>query len=278
VITAQRFVPAFALLVAGPPLGCQEPRGSVDVVTSVPSERYRAALRLGAAGDLRAARTELSAVLSADSTHRSARLRAKVLDDVDAGRIPAATAVHLFRAMQHAEGGRYTEALAEADTAILLSPRYDEAHRVRGRSYVDVGDSERATRDYTEAIRLNPGNVTAWSNRASVHIRRGEPAKAIGDLDEAIRRGPNEAETYVNRGAAYGMQGMVERAIADLDRAIQLDTGLAPAYANKAQIYENAGKRAEAIETLKALIRNARPGYGSIVEEAIAKIRQLGGS
>jgi tetratricopeptide (TPR) repeat protein len=271
-------LPAILLLMSGSPLGGQDPHDRVDVVASVPTERYRAALRFGAAGDLRAARVELRALLNADPSHTSAKQRSIVLDDVDAGRIPAATAVHIFRSARHAYEGRLAEAVAEGDSSVRLSPSYDEAYRLRGRSYVDLGDHARAIRDYGEAIRLNPARVLARANRANVYLRRGEPAKAIDDLEEAIRRAPTDAEIYVNRGTAYGMTGMFARALADFDRAIQLDSGLAPAYANKALLYENAGQRAESVETLKALVRNARPGYASLIETAKAKIKELGGS
>jgi tetratricopeptide (TPR) repeat protein len=266
------------VLVFAPPLGSQNPHDSVAFFSGDPSERYRAALRLGAAGDLRSARAELTAVLRADPTHPSARLRAKVLDDVDAGRVPAATAVHLFRASQHANEGRHSAAVAEGDTSVALSPSYDEAYRVRGRSHADAGDYERAIRDYGEAIRLNPANVHARINRSSIHVRRGEPAKAVQDLDEAIRRAPNDPEIYLNRGTVYALQGNPPQAHADLDRAILLDPGLALAYANKALLYERMGQRAEAVETLKALVRNARPAYASLIENAKAKIKELGGS
>jgi tetratricopeptide (TPR) repeat protein len=271
-------VPAMLLLMSGAPLDGQNPRDRVAVVTSVPAERYRAALRFGATGDLRAARAELSALLRADPTHTSAKMRSVVLDAVDAGRIPAGTAVHLFRAAQHADEGRHAEAVAEGDTSVTLSPRYAEAYRMRGRSYADAGDYERALRDYGETIRLDPANVLARSNRANIHLRLGEPAKAFADLDEAIRRAPREAEFYVNRGTAYSMQGKLTRALVDFDRAIQLDPGLAPAYANKALAYENEGRRLEAVEVLKALVRNARPGYAAMIEAAKARIRELGGS
>ena len=259
-------------------LGGQVPRDRVDVVTSPISGQYRAALRFGSAGDFARARQELNAVLRADPTHTSARFRLRLLDDVDARIIPAGAAVHLFRANRLVEdGGRHEDVIAEIDAGIRLSPRYHEAHRLRGRARVDVGDYRGAIEDYTRAIALDSTNTSAHLNRATAFFHAGDIARSLGDFAEAIRREPSNLEAYTTRGVVYAMHDSLPQAMADFERAIQLDPGLAPAYLNKAKLQEDAGRVAYAVQTLKALVRHARPGYSKMIEYAKGRLKELGG-
>lgn len=259
-------------------LGAQVPRRQVDVVTSPTSEQYRGALRFGSEGNFVRARQELNAVLRADPTHTSARLRLRVLDDVEARVIPAATAVHLFRATALTENGRREDVIAEIDAGIKLSPRYHEAYRLRGRARTDLGDYHGAVEDYTRAIALDSTNTIAYLNRAAAFIRTGDIERSLSDFTEAIRREPLNAEAYSTRGVAFSMHNAQARAMADFEKAIQLDPGLAPAYLNKAKLEEDAGRVADAVRTLKALVQHARPGYSRQIEYARSRLKELGGT
>jgi tetratricopeptide (TPR) repeat protein len=254
----------------------QVPRGQVEVVTSPASEHYSAALRFGSAGDLSRARRELDATLRADPTHTSARLRLAVLDDVREAMIPVATAVHLFKAMHMVEVGRRAEARSEIDAAIQLSPRYHEAYRLRGRERIDIGDTPGAIADYTRSLELEPSNTNAYLNRAVAFLHAGDVQRSLADFAEAIRRRPpNLAEAYASRGGLYALYNAPLEALADFEKAIELDPGLPVPYFNKALIHEGANQIPQAIETLKALIRNARPGYARHIEQARAKLQEL---
>ena len=91
----------------------------------------------------------------------------------------------------------------------------------------------------------------------------------------AVHLEPLNADLYVNRETIYVNQGLFPKALADFERGIELDPGGAPAYANKAFLYENLGRWDEALETHKALVRHARPGYPQIIEHAKSRIRDL---
>lgn len=256
-------------------LGAQNVNETTDVLTSPDAQRYRVALRLGSMGDLRGAREELDAVLHADPTHASAKLRRKTLDDVESGVIVPMTAVHLFRAAENSNDGRHTDALAELDSGIALNPLYDDAFRLRGRTRVELREIQSAIEDYSRAISLNPGSTAAFMNRGSAFLRIGELDSALSDFNTAIELEPLNAEAYINRGAVYVRVAPVAKALADFDRAIDLDPASAPAYANKAFLYENIGWWDEARETHRALVRNARPGYPELLEHAKDRIKDL---
>jgi len=256
-------------------LGAQSVNETTDFLLSPDVERYRAALHFGSQGDLRRARDELDAVLRLDPTHASAKLRLRTLDDAASGVIVSMTAVHLFRAAENSLDGRHTAGLAEIDSGIALSPRYDEAFRLRGRTRIELREFELAIQDYSHAISLNPHNTAAFFNRGVAFLHMHDFDSALNDFNSAIELEPLNADFYVNRGTVYVNQGLFPKALADFERGIELDPAGAPAYANKAFLYENLGRWDEALETHKALVRHARPGYPQIIEHAKRRIRDL---
>lgn len=260
-----------------PIVGAQQTDGTPRAITGPEIARYGDALRLGSSGDLRRAREELEAVLRADSTHSSAKLRLRTLNDVSAGVIVPMTAIHLFRAAQNSQDGRHMAALAEIDSGIKLNPRYDEAFRLRGRTRVEVQDFRAAIQDYSYAVALNPRNAAAILNRGVAFVRVRELDRALKDFNSAIQLEPRNLDGYVNRGAVYVNQGLFLEALADFERAIEFDPGAAPAYVNKGMLLEKLERWDEALETYKALLRNARPGYSQLVEQASRRIQDLEG-
>lgn len=256
-------------------LGAQHVNENTDALLSPDIKEYRAALRLGSNGDLRRARDELGAALRIDPTHASSRLRLRTLDDVASGVIGSMTAIHLFRATEHSLDGRHTAALAEIDSGIALSPRYDEAFRLRGRTRVALREFRPAIQDYSHAISLNPRNTAAFLNRGVTFLRTRDFDKAMDDFNTAVGLEPLNPDCHVNRGVGYVHQALFQKALADFERAIALDPSAAAAYTNKAYLYENLGRWDEALETHKALIRHARPGYPELVEHAKSRIKEL---
>ncbi len=256
-------------------LGAQNVNETTGTLVSPDVQQYRAAIHLGSSGDLRRARGELDAVLRVDPNHASAKLRRRTLDDVASGSIDSMTAVHLFRAAENSLEGRHTAAIAEIDSGIELNPRYDEAFRLRGRTRVALGEFLPAIEDYSRAISLNPRSAAAFFNRGVAFGHVHDLERALTDFNSAIQLEPSNSDVYVDRGVVYVKQGLVPKALADFDRAIKLDPAGAPAYANKAFLYENLQQWGEALETYRALVRHARPGYPQIVEHAKNRIRDL---
>jgi len=256
-------------------LGAQAVNETTDVLLSPDVQRYRAAVHLGSKGDLRRAKDELDTVLRVDPTHASAKLRLRTLDDVAYGVIGSMTAVHLFRAAENSLDGRHAAALAEIDSGIALSPRYDEAFRLRGRTRIALHQFQPAIQDYSRAISLNPRNSAAFLNRGVAFLHIGDFDGALNDFNSALELEPLNADLYANRGTVYVNQARFPEALADFQRGIDLDPAAAPAYANKAFLYENLGRWDEALETHKALVRHARPGYPEIIEHAKRRIRDL---
>lgn len=129
--------------------------------------------------------------------------------------------------------------------------------------------------DQTPPTSLNPRNTQAFLNRGVAFVQIRDFDGALKDFDTAIDLEPLNPECYVNRGIVYINHALFPKALADFDRAIELDPAAAPAYANKAFLLENFGRWDEALETHKAFVRNARPGYPELIEHANIRIKDL---
>jgi tetratricopeptide (TPR) repeat protein len=263
------------ILLMGASMDAQGQRNDLSVSVSPVTERYGAALRAGADGNFGRARESLLLVLREDPSHTSARLRLRVLDDMDAKRIPAATAAHLFNEVLLAASGRLQKALSAGDAAIRLSPNYAEAYRLRGRTRVEMRDYDGALADYSRAIELNDGYVEAYQNRGSARLRRGDNSGALADYDEAVRRDPSSAENWLNRATALSFLHEPERALRDLDKAIELDPGLPQPYINKSEVYVREGRRREAIQVLKEMLTHVRPAFRGDIDYAKQRLKEL---
>jgi tetratricopeptide (TPR) repeat protein len=256
-------------------LGAQGVNESTDILPGPVVQQYLAAIHLGSKGDLRQARKELEAVLRRDPTHASAKLRLKTLDDVDSGVIGQMTAVHLFRSAENSLDGRHTAAVAEIDSGIALSPRYDEAFRLRGRTRIQLNEFRPAIHDYTHAISLNPRSPGSFLNRGMAFLRLGDFDSALKDFNRAIELEPFNADHYLNRGTVYVNQARFSDGLADFQKAIDLDPAGAPGYSNKAFLYEQLERWDEALKTYRDLVHNARPGYPQLLEHAKSRIIDL---
>ena len=196
---------------------------------------------------------------------------------------------HVDTALILYEEGRWEEAIAELNQAVLLLPGYALAYEVRGTAYRQLGDFQQAIQDYDEAIRLDPQHastynnrglaygdmerflqaiqdfdeailvtpqyVAAYANRAWVYINLDRHQRAIQDLDEAIRLDPQHAYAYFLRGAAYTALRKSQLGIQDFDEAIRLDPQYAEAYYGRGSAYYGLDQFQRAIQDFDEAVR-----------------------
>ena len=77
---------------------------------------------------------------------------------------------------------RPDDALAAANRAIRLAPRYPDAYNLRGLVLSATGHLDDAVASYAHAIELDPGFAHAYFNRALSWIALDRPAEAARDL------------------------------------------------------------------------------------------------
>jgi tetratricopeptide (TPR) repeat protein len=166
--------------------------------------------------------------------------------------------IHNNRAGVYSKLGRYTEALAELNTAIELHSKYAEAYFNRGVVYRCLEQASQAVGDYDRAIELNPDFAEAYYGRANTYVKLGQFSEAVSDYDRAIGLKPDFAEAYYNQGNAYGKLGQYDHAVANYTKAIRLNSKLAEAYGNRGLAYALLKKTEEAKkDLLKAIELNS---------------------
>jgi tetratricopeptide (TPR) repeat protein len=117
---------------------------------------------------------------------------------VTARRLDHAAAYH-NRGTALATIGRFTEALANFETAIALRPDFVEAYNSKGLALRDLGHPEGALSSFEKAIALKPDFAAAFCNRgdALVDLRRHE--EALTNFQQAITLQPDHATLYDRR-------------------------------------------------------------------------------
>jgi tetratricopeptide (TPR) repeat protein len=117
--------------------------------------------------------------------------------------------------------GRYPEALADLDSAVVRAPSVPHVHWRRGLLLLDMGELDRADSSFAAAIRARPNQPVGWIGRARVRLQRGDNQGAIELLEEAVQRRPKSiyvAYAHQLLGTAYRQMGKLEEAKLELAR------------------------------------------------------------
>ena len=152
-------------------------------------------------------------------------------------------------------------AVADADSAISMSPQFMLAYQLRAdahymqyrmaqamseqssdplgdapdamshamlRQRQDVTLLDQVMNDLDQAIKLSPKNMYALFNKGNVYMLQGDYTSAISCYSQAIELKPDLAEAYYNRGLMYLRMGNKNLGVADLSKAGEL--GILPSY------------------------------------------------
>jgi tetratricopeptide (TPR) repeat protein len=162
------------------------------------------------------------------------------------------------------------------ETGDLTRPNRALAYHYRGAEYLNVGRYDEAIADFDRAIMLEPVKLpTAYSDRGIAYRRKGDYAKAIADYSEAIRLWPDWHDWYLNRGLAYAANRQYAEAIADFGRALFYRPDLISAYIARGDAYLALDNKFEALADYRRALRH----NGSLLDQypgLAAKMGALG--
>ena len=89
----------------------------------------------------------------------------------------------------------------DADEALRLDPKNDQALAIHADLLVRSGDPKNALADLNKSLESNPENVMALGMRAELLVNQDETAKALRDLDKVLEIDPKNVEALSARAA-----------------------------------------------------------------------------
>jgi len=102
----------------------------------------------------------------------------------------------------------------------------DKAY-LAGETYFADGRYQEALAEYDAALVDAPDHVYAWRGKARALLQLGRYRQALSAFEEAIARDPEFSGSYANRGILYDRMGEHEKALADYERALAMDSSIA---------------------------------------------------
>ena len=114
--------------------------------------------------------------------------------------------------------GRYSEALADDDKALKVSPAYGVALLDRANHEMDAGLYDAARADYDRVTAMHPDDMSLGMDRVKLALRQGDGAGALTALKQALSlplysswHQPEERGTYEpGSGVQYFVTGHME--------------------------------------------------------------------
>jgi tetratricopeptide (TPR) repeat protein len=165
---------------------------------------------------------------------------------------PSALADHISKlALDACQQGRFWEAVALAQRAMVIEPEWALAHFSLGSALDELGMLERAVEAYQDALRLHPRFPEAHLNLGLVCERQARWADAISHYQAALRINPDYADAHYNLGVVYGHQGRVEDEIREYQAAVWSNPEHAVARHNLGITYYQQGREDEALRELR---------------------------
>jgi tetratricopeptide (TPR) repeat protein len=111
--------------------------------------------------------------------------------------------------------GYLDDALAAYDAALARLPRDSEIHTNRGNVLHDLHRHAEAVAAFDAALAADPRNAGAWSNRGAALIQLQRPPEALASFERALALAPANPEYRTGRGVALRELGRLDEALAD---------------------------------------------------------------
>ena len=169
----------------------------------------------------------------------------------------------LVEAREEEGAGRYTEALALADSLLDRAPGLPEAHMLLGSLWMHTYQLASADEAFVRAVALDPYLRDGWFQRGHVAFEEGQYSEAIRRYRlqrEAILSSPEHIRTFHRRtdaivlsqvwaqtGRTYELLYLPDSAAWAYQEALAHDSTNAQVYAWLAELYDGEGRTEEAL-------------------------------
>jgi tetratricopeptide (TPR) repeat protein len=177
-----------------------------------------------------------------------------VIDSSNANLADKFTA-YIFRGIAYRITNHPAQALADANSAIMLNPGSYLGYGERAIDYLQQYQPDRAIADDTTAISLDPANGRLYYERSLAYSDKGLWTSALKDETQAVTLNPLDAGAFAQLGVIYDQLGEWENDIAASTKAISINPKLEPAYLERGVAYlytgafdKSAADEAEAVK------------------------------
>jgi tetratricopeptide (TPR) repeat protein len=150
--------------------------------------------------------------------------------------------------------GKFEEALASYDKALVLNPGFVEALNNRGVVLEAMNRLEEALASYDRALALSPDLVTVIRNRGNVMSALDRTDEALANYDRALALNPDDADACNGRGNVLKKLHRIPEAEKIFRRAILLDPDHAQAHCNLGSVLLDLGKPDQAEPNLRRAV------------------------
>jgi tetratricopeptide (TPR) repeat protein len=116
--------------------------------------------------------------------------------------------------------GRYTEAIATYDRALLVRRDAHQVWNNQGNAFFYLEQYERSIAAYDKALQLKPDYAEAWNNRGSTIAQWQRLPEALSCYEKALQFQPTYAEAWYNRGLILYELGDYTESLLSYDRAV----------------------------------------------------------
>jgi tetratricopeptide (TPR) repeat protein len=205
---------------------------------------------------------------------------------------------HNTQGIAFARQGRWADAAACFEQAVLLNDTFPAAHNNLANIYLFQGRLAEAVAHYQKAVHYAPDDAEAWNNMSNAYHQAGHPADAetcarralalrqnfaeahnhlgmavegLGKTDEActhyreaLRLRPEFPEALNNLGRLLRQQGRYDESAACSQKAVQLNSDFVEAHVNLGNVFLQTGQFAQARAALQEALRR-RPGFVDVL-------------
>jgi tetratricopeptide (TPR) repeat protein len=193
-------------------------------------QRYEAAEAARAAGDLKKAEVEYTAIL-AEGYERLGQISLAKEDPENAAIAlesaivyrPNSAASQISLAIAYFDLEKYDRVVDLSRKVLVLDPQNSGAHQMLGKSYFMLGDLSKSVSELEEANRLAPNDIDVLYTLGIAYLRNRQNVEARRLYDSLLQQSGDNPRLHVLVGRAYRQSGLMSEAEAEFKKAITLD-------------------------------------------------------
>ena len=161
---------------------------------------------------------------------------------------------YLHRGEKYFKAGNYPAAEIEFRNAIVLDPKFEQAHFQLARTYLKLSYVNDAFRELETTIGLNPNDSEAKLQLGGVLLRARQYQQAQQLARKLVTADENSVPAHEMLGATYVATRDAPKALREFQKAIEIDPHRVDSYLNLAAVYVSNRELAEAEDVFRKAV------------------------